>query len=338
MTARGLAAPSMLTLSRLTLSLLALWPALCGCEALLDLDGTAMDCAKAPAPKLPAALVKACTLKVSCSPFPAFRIGECIADARPHASAGDRCYRDAKSCVDITKCNGYAMLGAAACDGRVKGWSCAGSQAIRCGFGAPYYVDCAFHGGECKLYANAAKSSIWPCTMPYTSACKVNDQWHCEGDVMVTCSNGTRWGRDCAARGLRCVQTKTNAYCSSFTEPCLVDACVDGKAVNCGSNQLGHIYDCALAGGHCDAGKCQPLQPSGCVHLRTKEAPVKCQERCLDKTRMQVCLYAQQKAVYTIAQGWFDRGRPHIIDCLDHGFARCAAATASDDVPFTWCK
>ncbi len=316
----------MLTQSHLPLLLMALWPALCGCQAVLDLDGTVLDCAKAPATGLPAALVKACTLKVSCSPFPQFRIGDCISDARPHATAGDRCYRDAKSCVDIAKCNGYALLGATACDGRAKGWSCAGSQAIRCGFGAPYYVDCAFHGGECKLYANAAKSSTWPCTMPNKGACKVNGKWHCEGDVMVNCSNGTRWGRDCAARGLRCVQTKTNAYCSSFTEPCVADACVDGKAVNCGSSQLGRVYDCALAGGYCNAGLCQPL---GCVQLYADKATVKCRERCLDKTRMQVCLYARGEA---------DRGRPHTIDCLDHGFKRCVAATDSDDVPFTWCQ
>jgi len=266
-------------------------------------------------------------------------IGDCIGDVIPAASPHGLCLKNAQNCVDVAKCNGFAPLAPAVCDGRPKGWSCEGSQAIRCGYGAPYYVDCAFHGGACKLYPNADEASTWPCALPEAAKCAVQGKWHCVGTVRTFCEDGLRYGSDCAARKQTCMETNSGATCVRGNEPCSdpffakmeklgqkgmrLAGCSDGRLVTCYQNGYAEIHDCAITGAGCSGAQCESTT---CTVLSPDDGPVRCKEECIDGHRMRACLYTR-----------YGTGQPLDIDCRDHGFKSCTEQVLNDK-RYTWCK
>ena len=317
-----------------TITTLLVVAALGGCNMIVDTTrDPEIDCAKLQ-PSPPAWLVRSCVMRVSCSPYlPAKTIGGCIGAAEPLSTKRARCAKDAKTCADVAACNGYAPLADAACKDRPQGWSCAGDQAIRCGFGDPYYVDCAHHGGTCRLYAGAAKYSTWPCRLKATNTCSgEKTTWHCADNKTRICLPDGVYGRDCDAVQGTCheyVDEGTpRAYCSSYSEPCTQPSgwkgCVGDTVVRCGSGGVGAVFDCSLIGGTCQYGRCRAKD---CKVVVLGLAGPPCREKCLDDNRMQACVFP----------GSHDGGQRLTIDCRDHGLTTCAAGKL-DGKPFTYCR
>ena len=281
------------------------------CDMLLGLAGEdELDCATIEA-SAPGWLVRSCVMRVSCTPFvEEFKIGQCIGKTVPFASPYDRCTSKANSCFDMHACSGIGLATQAQCAGKAKGWHCQGERGVRCGFGDPYFVDCAFHGAQCKLYGNAETGSAWPCTIEAKDSCSPDGVGYCEGSMAVFCSNGRRWGYDCAKRQLRCAESEGQSYCSRYTEPCASKnkaGCVDGRYSVCTTSGYGVNYDCNTAGGTCKYGSCGP---AACKQIPFES---KCFEKCLDDSRMQVCVFWDTLAA----------GQPLVVDCKEHGFERC---------------
>ncbi len=292
-------------------------PALCclalvGCAMLTDLDGEdQLDCAKFEA-TAPGWLVRSCVMRVSCTPYvETLKIGQCIGKTAPKASAYDRCTSKANSCPDIEACSGYGLASAPQCVGQPDGWHCEGDRAVRCGFGDPYVVDCAFHGSICKLYGGAATNGAWPCAIPASQACQLKGTGYCDGDQAVYCdASGQRWGFDCAKSQQRCVAADGESFCSNYTEACEPaknGRCDGDKIATCTTAGLGLIHDCDTASGRCEYGSCVP---AGCKQIPFQS---KCTEKCLDATRMQVCVFWNS----------LGSGQPLTVDCKDHGMERC---------------
>lgn len=295
----------------LVAGLWALCVLLASCDALLGLDGEdELDCASVQA-SAPGWLVRSCIMRVSCSPFvETLKIGQCIGRTAPFATAYDRCTSKANSCADIQACTGVGRAAAALCDQRSKGWHCQGDRALRCGYGEPYVVECGLLGAKCKLYQGAETASAWPCAVPTAMSCATNDVGFCDGTVAVSCGQGQAWGRDCARQQLRCVQSEGQAFCSAYSEPCDPNAhlgCQDGRYTVCATSGFGLTYDCTTAGGQCEHTSCAP---KGCKQIPFES---KCRERCLDASRMQICVFWDSLGA----------GQPMTVDCKDHEFDRC---------------
>ena len=210
----------------------------------------------------------------------------------------------------MASCSGLGLAAPSLCAGQPKGWHCQGDWALRCGYGDPYFVDCGFHGAVCKPHGDMASSGAWPCAIAANQSCNKDGAAYCEGTNAVFCSQGERWGTDCASRQLRCVESEGDAFCTRYTETCDPSAkqgCVDGKYTTCAMSGFGITYDCTTAGGQCKYTSCIP---AGCKQIPFES---KCSEACLGDSKMRVCVFWNT----------LGSGQPLTVDCKDYGFERC---------------
>lgn len=262
-----------------------------------------VPCGGRPSPE--PAVVRACLLASSCSPFPPVAaLSDCIAQALPASGLYPACALGAQSCAEMDACLGTGFY-SDPCPELAAVEICVGTKIVACGL-PRYYRDCAKSGAACSQYSanddgnlDSADCSVAPtCTTP-------SDVYVCNGSKRVRCQHGIAFGEDCAAQGMACVAGPEGAVCALRPAACSQPggSCdASGAGTYCGADGRALQLDCPRLGFTCREA---PERTSGvaceepsCSH----EDAAQCFEEC-DGPLAHLCLGGQRFSVDCRAYG-----------------------------------
>ncbi len=265
-------------------------------------------------PAADTAIVRACVLSTSCSPFPPLTaLSDCIDTALPASGLLPDCAIGAQSCAEMNACLGVGFYADAcpALDFRLR---CLGTKVLYCSF-VRYYRDCAKSGATCTEYSSKMDGEIdaADCTVAATCTGSSN-AYVCDGTKRVRCQQGLAFGEDCAAKGMVCVADPKGAFCAkrpaSCTEPGAGVCDAQGNGSYCNDDGRMFRLNCARQGLKCRPAAGRDLGVECADPACPIDDAVKCFEEC-DGPMAHLCLGGQRLSV----------------DCRAYGLKRCMLDT-----------
>jgi hypothetical protein len=261
------------------------------------------------------AIVRACVLGTSCSPFPpSFSVSDCIDNALPASGVLPDCAVGAQNCAEMNACLGVGFYADAcpALDFRLR---CVGTKVLYCRF-VRYYRDCAKSGATCTEYRSMMDGEIDAADCTVASVCSTSsDVYVCDGTKRVRCQQGLAFGEDCAARGMTCVAGAAGAVCAkrpaSCDQPGASSCDAAGNGSYCDDDGRAFRFDCARQGLKCRQVPDRDLGVECADTTCSIDDASKCFEEC-DGPLAHLCLGGQRFSV----------------DCHAYGLQRCILDTS----------
>lgn len=276
------------------------------------------------------AIIQSCILRVGCQPWawPSDTISRCVSQNAQATYEGTKCTLDAKSCDDITACEGMHVE-TEFCDDQAPGVYCNGDELVICG-DYPHAKDCTKSGGTChdfEVDLDGLGTTV-ACSLPAVTSCTATTEaQECGGPANAyafQCQGEIAYGSKCSNFAASCQEVGGSVGCYYPLNTCDEEgvSCANDRATWCdGDSKV--VFDCASVGLSCATegdytldNRRQCAAP-GCEADDIHD----CKESC-DGSRLTICY----------------GGAPVTVDCKDYGFANCYEYEYADENGDTLCS